>query len=103
MHCHVHYIQCYTFMWMMVPIYHVLPILQLIIFVSEFLHSVNHLFNNYLWNTYSAPVVCLLLLILIHHNLPSPNSTMGTITQGVSLSHSYPKPLMPKAAQEKAK
>lgn len=72
---------------------------KLIIFVSEFLHSV-----IYLTTIYGAPALLQLYvgLILIHHILPSPSSTTGTITQGVSLSHSYPKPLVPKAAQEKA-
>lgn len=46
---------------------------KLLIFVSEFLHSVSHLFNNYLWSTCSAPVVCWLL--------PYPDTSQSSISQ----------------------
>ena len=103
MHCHARYIQGYTFTWMMVQIRQMLLILQSysFLFLNSFILSV-----IYLTTIYGAPALLQLYvgscLILIHHNLPSPSSTTGTITQGVSLSHSYPKPLVLKAAQEKA-
>ena len=103
MHCHVHYIQHYTYIWMMLQIYQVLSCKDNhFCFLNSFILSV-----IYLTTIYGAPALLQLSvcysLILIHHNLLSPNSTMGTATQGVSLSHVYSKPLVPKIAQERAK